>query len=328
MRNNMRILITGVAGFIGSNLCSKLLSLGHSVIGIDNMSHGFQRNIDIFVQNPNFTYVNADIINPLILKDHKADILVHLASQKIPRYSNALRTLDENYHMLKNVVNKCLIDRIKLVFSSTSDVYGKNTVCPFTEDSDLVLGQTTIKRWAYALSKIYGEQYIMANNEEYDLPYTITRFFGSYGPHQNLTWWGGPQSVFITKALEGGEIEIHGDGLQTRTFTYIDDTVDALTRCILEEEAKNEIFNVGSMPEEEISIVGLATLIWKMINGEGANPRLKFIPYSTFGKYEDVMRRVPDISKIKSTLGYSPQFSLQDGLSRTIKWQKKLLGYN
>jgi UDP-glucose 4-epimerase len=323
----MRILITGVAGFIGSNLARNLLRMGHSVIGIDNLSYGSERNMALFRSEPNFTFVYGDIVNPLLLKDHNADVVVHLASQKIPRYTNALRTLDENYLMLKNVVNKCLIDRIKLVFASTSDVYGKNQTCPFHEESDLVLGPTTIKRWAYALSKIYGEQYIIANNDEYGLRYTITRFFGSYGPNQNLTWWGGPQSVFITHAFEDKPIEVHGDGLQTRTFTYVDDTVDGLSRCILNDTSDNEIFNIGTFPDAEISIVELATLIWKMIRGESSIPKLDFIPYTSFGKYEDVMRRVPDITKIKTRLGFSPKFSLREGLSLAIEWQKDILGY-
>lgn len=323
----MKILITGVAGFIGSNLAKKLLGMGHSVIGIDNLSYGAERNMTLIRTDPNFTFIYGDIANPLLLKDYKVDVLVHLASQKIPRYTNALRTLDENYLMLKNVVNKCLIDRIKLVFASTSDVYGKNPACPFNEESDLVLGPTTVKRWAYALSKIYGEQYIIANNDEYGLRYTITRFFGSYGPNQNLTWWGGPQSVFMTHAMEDKPIEVHGDGSQTRTFTYVEDTVDGLSRCILNDAADNEIFNIGTYPDAEISIAELATLIWKMVRGEESVPKLNFIPYSTFGKYEDVMRRVPDISKINNALGFTPRYSLRDGLERTIQWQKELLGY-
>ena len=151
---------------------------------------------------PNFTFIIGDIANPLILNGIKSECIVHLASQKIPRYSNALRTVDENYLMHKNIVQKCLYDKAKIVFASTSDVYGKNTGVPFNEESDLVLGSTKIKRWAYALSKIYGEQFIIANNDEFDPEYTIMRFFGSYGPNQNLSWWGVPQSVFMENAIK------------------------------------------------------------------------------------------------------------------------------
>lgn len=320
-----KILITGAAGFIGSNLAARLLELGHNVIGIDNLSYGFERNIANFRNNPKFQFVLGDIANPLLLKDYKADIIVHLASQKIPRYSNALKTLDENYTMLKNVVNKCIIDKCKIVYASTSDVYGKNQQLPFTEESDLVLGHPAIKRWAYALSKIYGEQYIIANHEEYRLNYTIGRLFGSYGPNQNLTWWGGPQSVFITAALKKEPVEIHGDGLQSRTFTYISDTINALMCCILNEKAQNEIFNIGSNPEEEITILELTHLIWKLIN-ENGEPKIKFVPYSSFGKYEDVPRRVPCIDKISKYFEYKPQVKLDEGLKLTIEWQKRVLG--
>ena len=321
----MKILITGVAGFIGSNLAQKLISLGYSVEGIDNLSYGNARNIEGLVKERNFTFIHGDIANPLLLKDSKCDVIVHLASQKIPRYTNALRTLDENYLMLRNIVQKCLMDKVRIVFASTSDVYGKNPNVPFSEESDLVMGPTTVKRWAYALSKIYGEQYIIANSEEYKLDYTIMRFFGSYGPNQNLTWWGGPQSVFIDKALKNETIEVHGDGLQTRTFTYIDDTTEAIVQCIVNPKSNNEIFNIGSNPDDEITILDLANLIWKLVNGNGSKPKIDLIPYSTFGKYEDVRRRVPDLTKVKKYFGYESKWNLEDGLNTTIDWQKNLL---
>jgi len=320
----MKILITGVAGFIGSNLAKKLLELGHEVIGIDNLSYGLIRNLDLFHSHQKFSFVFGDIANPLILKDYHADIIVHLASQRIPRYTNALRTLEENYLMLRNIVHKCLLDKSKIVFSSTSDVYGKNPNVPFSEDSDFVIGSPTIKRWAYATSKIYGEQYIIANHDEYGIDYTIARFFGSYGPNQNLTWWGGPQSVFIGKALKKEALEVHGTGLQTRTFTYVEDTVNALIHCILDVKAKNEIFNTGSRAEDEITIIDLANLIWKLINGENSEPKIQTIPYESFGKYEDVARRVPNIQKLKDYFDFEPKYTLEEGLKLTINWQRNI----
>jgi len=319
----MKILITGVAGFIGSNLAARLLQRGHLVTGIDNLAYGFMRNIEAFQTNPNFTFLLGDIANPHILNDVKVDIIVHLASQKIPRYSNALRTLDENYLMLRNVVQKCILDKSKIIFASTSDVYGKNPKVPFNENSDLVMGPTTVKRWAYALSEMYGEQYIIANHDEHDLTYTITRFFGSYGPHQNLTWWGGPQSVFIDKAIKNEAIDIHGDGMQTRTFTYVDDTVSALVLCVENEKSNNEIFNTGSKMNAEITIKDLGTLIWKLINGKDSIPKINMVPYAQFGNYEDVMRRVPDITKLCSYFDFQPSWDLEEGLKTTIEWQKQ-----
>ncbi|MBN8703767.1 MAG: NAD-dependent epimerase/dehydratase family protein [Bacteroidetes bacterium] len=320
----MIVLITGVAGFVGSNLAKKLLEENCTVIGIDNLSYGYLSNLKAIEKNPKFTFILGDIANPLILKDHKADVIVHLASQKIPRYTNALRTLDENYLMLRNVVHKCILDKSKIVFASTSDVYGKNPNVPFSEESDLVLGPTTVKRWAYASSKLYGEQYIIANNDEYGLDYTIMRFFGSYGPNQNTTWWGGPQAVFIQNFLEKKPIEIHGDGTQTRTFTYIEDTIQGIVKCVLDKRSNNSIYNIATNPTEEITIVELAKLIWKLMGNEESSVPLSFIPYSTFGKYEDVLRRVPDITKIKTELDFNPKYSLAEGLAKTIKWQQEL----
>lgn len=322
----MKIIVTGAAGFVGSNLSAELIAQGHSVIGIDNFSYGTKRNISPLQNNSRFTFHERDLNHADTLKDLKGDVIVHLASQKIPRYTNALKTLDDNSRMVKNVVDKCLKDKIKIVFSSTSDVYGKNPVIPYSEESDMLLGPTTVKRWAYALSKIYSEHYILANNSEYNLEYTIMRFFGSYGPNQNTTWWGGPQSVFIQSIIDNIPLEIHGDGLQTRTFTYVKDTVQGVVKCTCEEAAKNQIFNVANNPEEEITILDLAKLIWRLMKGDNSEANIKFIPYETFGKYEDVRRRVPSIEKIKNVLGFKPSFSLAEGLTQTIAWQKQIQG--
>ena len=282
------------------------------------------RNLDDVIKHPNFTFILGDLANPLLLKDIKSDVIVHLASQKIPRYTSALRTLEENYLMLRNVIHKCLMDKSKLVFSSTSDVYGKNPDIPFNEESNLVLGPTSVKRWAYASSKLIGEQLIIANHDEFDMEYTIMRFFGSYGPNQNTTWWGGPQAVFIQNILEGKPIEIHGDGTQTRTFTYIDDTVQGIMKCIFEEKSRNDIFNIAADPDEEICIKDLGYKIWYLMNDKSSEPNIRYIPYTNFGKYEDVLRRVPDITKIKTDLGYKPVYKLEEGLKITIEWQKRL----
>ena len=319
----MRFIVVGAAGFIGSNLCQNLLKDGHQVIGIDSLEYGSLRNINEIINNKYFHFIKGDITKEDLLSKVKGDTLVHLASQKIPRYDNSLRTLFENDLMTKLVIEKCIKDKIKLVFASTSDVYGKNPNLPFTEKHNLVLGPTNIKRWAYAASKIFSEHMIIANSEANKLNYTIVRFFGSYGENQNLTWWGGPQSVFIKKALLNQPIDIHGDGKQTRTFTYIKDTINALKKCCIDNKANNEIFNIAGKPDQEIEIIELAKLIWNLIN-PGLKPKLNFIPYEAFGKYEDVSRRVPCIDKIITKLNYQPSYSLKEGLVETINWQKKI----
>lgn len=320
----MTIIITGAAGFIGSNLAAELLQQNHKVIGIDNFSHGSVNNIQDILKNENFQFIEGNVKDYNTLHSLKGDAVVHLASQKIPRYSNSFNTIYDNSSMIGNVIKKCLNDKIKIVFASTSDVYGKNPDIPYSEESNLVLGPTTVKRWAYAVSKINSEHSIIANSQEMGLEYTIMRFFGSYGPNQNTTWWGGPQAVFIQNILEKKPIEIHGDGQQTRTFTYVKDTVQGVIKCIFEEKAKNQIFNIANEPDDEITISSLADLIVEMMSEDGYKPLLNYIPYATFGNYEDVRRRVPDISKIKSLLNYKPQYSLRKGLAVTIDWQKKL----
>jgi UDP-glucose 4-epimerase len=316
----MKIFITGVAGFIGSNLAEKLLVKNYSIVGLDNFSQGERRNVKPFLTNPAFTLVEGDVRDEdMIAKTAgDADVLVHLAAFKIPRYGNAMDTLLINSRGTESVLKAAIKNKRKVVFASTSDVYGKNPNLPFSEHSDLYLGATNIRRWAYAGSKLLDEYIAFTYAQEFDLPVVGLRFFGSYGPGQNLTWWGGPQSVFIGAALKNEYMEIHGDGKQTRSFTYIDDTIDGIVRVIESEKANGHVFNIGNT--KEISIHDLATLVWKLVRDDEA--KLRFISYQTFGKYDDVRNRVPDISKAREILGFVPKFDLQEGLTRTIAWQK------
>lgn len=315
-----RILITGAAGFIGSNLAKGLLDNGDFVVGVDNMTQGEKLNLVGLVGHPSFEIHYVDIRDEAAVKmaAKGCQVIVHLAAFKIPRYSDALDTLMINSIGSESVLKAALDHQAKVVAASTSDVYGKNPAVPFSEDSNLVIGNPDVRRWAYAISKMFEEQMLFAYHERYGIDVVPMRFFGGYGPNQNLTWWGGPQSVFIDKAINNEEIEVHGDGSQTRSFTYISDHVDGIIRCIESPAANNKVFNIGNT--REISILQLARLIWRLVRGDEA-PRIKFIPYSTFGKYEDVMRRIPDITRARTLLGFEPKVDLEDGLTRTIKWQ-------
>jgi UDP-glucose 4-epimerase len=210
--------------------------------------------------------------------------------------------------------------KAKFMLASTSDVYGKNPNIPFSEDDDLVLGSSTVARWAYASSKLFDEHLTFAFADAYKIPVSVVRIFGSYGPRQNLTWWGGPQSVFIESIFRGEAIPIHGDGMQTRSFTFVSDTVRGLA-AVLENGPSGEIFNIGST--HEITIVDLAKTIHRL-SGSGEPLKLNFIPYDEIAgrKYEDVRRRVPDVGKANRILGFAAQVSLEDGLRRTIDWQR------
>jgi UDP-glucose 4-epimerase len=320
-----KILVTGVAGFIGSNIASRLVEMGYEVFGVDNLSNGFERNIETLRGNKNFTFLKADIRDAEILSGNfsKLDYILHLAAYKIPRYSDSLDTLMINTHGTENILELARKIEAKVVFSSTSDIYGKNPSLPFKEDSNIVLGQTNVRRWAYAVSKIFDEHLCFAYHERYNLPVSIVRYFGGYGPHQNLTWWGGPQSVFIDCALSNNEMPIHGDGLQTRTFTYVDDMVSGTIKIMESERSAGEVFNIGA--KREIAIIDLARMIWKMIRPK-EEPKIKKIPYKDIsGKYEDVMRRVPDVSKAEEMLGFNAEIQLEEGLPKTIQWQRDIL---
>ena len=319
----MKILITGAAGFIGSNLTKGLLERGHAVIGLDNLSQGFLLNIEDFKEHPKFQFVEGDVRDGELLEKitRGCDLIIHLAAFKIPRYSDALDTLLINALGTKAVLDAAVTNKVaKAMIASTSDVYGKNPAVPFSEDSDLVIGRPEVKRWSYAISKMFEEQLVFGYHERHGINAVALRFFGGYGPNQHLTWWGGPQSVFISAALDDEPISIHGDGMQTRSFTYISDHVNGIIACAERTEANNQVFNLGNT--HEITIKDLGLKIWNMIR-PNTEPKLNYIPYETFGKYEDVQRRVPNIAKARSVLGFEPQVDLDTGLKTTIPWQVK-----
>jgi UDP-glucose 4-epimerase len=318
-----RIVITGVAGFLGSNLLSKVLLGGHEVIGIDNLSMGCEENIAAHLSNPAFTFRKQDVTEASTFEEIKTNIdcVVHLAAFKIPRYGKAIDTLKINYRGTENVLDFACRNQCKCVLASTSDVYGRNPKLPFQEDDDSVIGSSKVSRWAYAVSKLFDEHLGLAYQESYGIPVTLLRFFGSYGPHQHLSWWGGPQSVFIDAVLNDREIPIHGDGLQTRSFTYVSDTVAGIYAAMLEPAANGEVINIGST--HEITILELAKKI-KLLSNTPGELKIKFIPYESFTgkKYEDVRRRIPDVSRCERILGVKAVVGLEEGLTRTIAWQR------
>jgi UDP-glucose 4-epimerase len=323
--NTKTVLVTGAAGFLGSHLCDSLLAHGHRVIGVDDLSHGDLNNVSVATAHPRFQFHTLDItdFNELRSVSDEVEVFANLAAFKIPRYGNRLKTLQVNSQGTLNVLKLAAEQKAKFVFTSTSDVYGKNPAVPFGETSDCVLGPPSVARWAYAGSKLFDEHLAMAFSEQYGIPVTILRIFGSYGPRQNLSWWGGPQSVFIDSILNGEPTPIHGDGLQTRSFTYVSDTVSGILAALENESANNELINIGST--HEISIVELARHIHRL-SGSLAPLRLEFVPYQNINgqAYEDVRRRIPDVAKAERLLGFKARVSLEEGLARTIEWQRAI----
>jgi UDP-glucose 4-epimerase len=296
---------------------------GHHVIGIDNLSMGTLDNIRSHLENPAFRFLERDVTEARTFEDifKEVDCIVHLAAYKIPRYGNTLATVKINSKGWENVLEFARGAGCKCVLASTSDVYGRNPKLPFSEDDDSVIGSSKVARWSYAVSKLFDEHMGFAYQEAYGIPFTALRFFGSYGPRHHLSWWGGPQSVFIDAVLNDLEIPIHGDGRQTRSFTYVTDTVEGIYAAIAKPESNGEIINIGST--HEITILELAQTIKRLANTP-CELRIKFIPYEAFsgGKYEDVRRRVPDVTKSERILGVKARVRIEEGLAKTIEWQR------
>ena len=319
-------LVTGCAGFLGANFIERLLQQGQRVVGIDNLSMGKLSNIEEHLSNPRFQFIEGDVTDPRVVNGVSGDLaaIMHLAAFKIPRYGKAIDTLKINYRGTEVALDLARERGCKIVLASTSDVYGRNPQLPFSESgSDSVIGSSKVPRWSYAVSKLFDEHLAFAYSDAYGFPVAILRFFGSYGPRQNLTWWGGPQSVFIDCVLNDKVIPIHGDGSQTRSFTFVSDTVDGMYEATMRPEANGEVINIGNT--EEITILELAHRI-KRLSGTPGDLKVEFVPYASFGskEYQDVMRRVPDVSLCERLLGVKARVSIDEGLARTIDWQRRV----
>jgi UDP-glucose 4-epimerase len=321
MTNPAKVGITGVAGFIGSHLAERLLEEGRTVVGIDDFSHGSPSNMDTFRDHPNFTFVELDCRDALRVRRTFAgcDALVHLAAEKIPRYGGALKTLQANVAGAESLYEAALALDCPVLVASTSDVYG-NATPPFSEDDNLTLGPPTTRRWAYATSKLYDEHVALAMAAEQGLRVKIMRFFGSYGPRNNPSWWGGPQAAFFEVLLDGKLMDIHGDGRQIRTFTYISDTVDGVVRLLDCDEAEGEIVNIGG--DEPTTIHRLAHECQSALGLTGPL-RATMVPYEAIGgKYQDVRCRIPDTTKAARLLGFRATVGLAEGLANTADWHR------
>lgn len=328
-RNKQTIVVTGAAGFLGSNLVRTLLQREYRVIGVDDLSNGTMSRLDAFVpagtSADRFRFVQADVRDRKQMLDalNGAQQVVHLAELKIPRYGSALKTLEVNFEGTESVLEAAAEHKVRMVYGSTDEVYGKSPETPLNEEGPLVLGATNTPRWSYATSKVMAEQLCFAFADKYKMPFAILRFSGGYGPGQSLDWQGGPQSVFISAALKNEPLTVHGDGQQSRTFTYVDDMVNGAVRTIEAPYADGEIINISS--GNGISIVNLAYLVWRMV-GRAEKPKLEFTSYTEFSRnYEDVRHRVPDCAKAKYLIGYEAATRLEDGLRQTIAWQAKAL---
>jgi len=317
-----KIGVTGAAGFVGSHLCERLLAEDYEVVGVDDMSYGSMANMEPFLHHRGFKFEVLDCTQrrPLRAAFDGCDAIMHLAAKKIPRYGGTLATLEVNVTGVNAACSVALALDADVIVTSTSDVYGDGTP-PYREDGQLVIGPPTSKRWAYAVSKMYDEHHALALADERDLKVTILRLFNVYGPRNHLTWWGGPTVTFIESLLSGEAVEIHGDGMQTRSFTYVEDTVEGFMRALETPESRGEVINVGST--DALSIRCLAEKIQDKL--EIPQPlRATFIGYDEMpGNYQDVRHRIPDTTKAEALLGFEAKVSLDEGLERTIDWHRE-----
>ena len=319
----MRALITGGAGFIGSHLSELLLSRGHDVFVLDNLSTGSIDNIEHLKPNAKFNYAIDTVTNEPLLAEHidRCDVVFHLAAavgvKKI--VEEPVHTIETNVHGTEVVLRHANKKKKLVVIASTSEVYGKSLNVPFNEDADLVMGSTVKHRWAYACSKAIDEFLALAYYKERKLPVIVVRLFNTVGPRQTGRY-GMVIPNFVRQALAGQPITVFGDGTQSRSFTYVGDVVGALYGLVEHPKAIGEVFNIGS--GEEITIRGLAERIKSLTS---STSDIVTIPYDQAYEvgFEDMPRRVPDITKINALIGYKPTVGLDDILGSVIEYFRR-----
>jgi len=320
----MRVLITGGAGFVGSHLAEALLDRGDEVFVLDDLSTGSIDNIAHLKDKPRFHYTIDSVTNEPLLAEmlDRCDTVVHLAAAVGVKLivEAPVRTIETNVHGTEVVLKHANKKKKLVVIASTSEVYGKSAAVPFREDADLVLGPTSKHRWAYACSKLIDEFLALAYWKERKLPVVIVRLFNTVGPRQTGQY-GMVVPTFVRQALSGRPITVFGDGTQSRSFTYVGDVVKAVVALINEPRAVGQVFNVGN--GREISIGELASRVKQI--AESSSP-IVTIPYDQAYEagFEDMPRRVPDISKIRALVGYEPTVELDDILIRVIASLRQL----
>ena len=315
----MKVLITGGAGFIGSHLAEALLERGDEVYVLDDLSTGSIDNIEHLKGAKGFRYTIDTVMNEPSTAEQvdRVDVVVHLAAAVGVRLivESPVHTIETNVHGTETVLKLANKKKKRVLLASTSEVYGKSVEFPFREDSDLVMGPTTKRRWSYACSKAIDEFLALAYYKEKKLPVTVVRLFNTVGPRQTGRY-GMVIPNFVRQALAGAPITVHGDGSQRRCFTDVSDVVRALLGLIDNPGAVGEVFNVGS--QQEISILELANKVKAKTKSAS---EIVFVPYEKAYEegFEDMPRRIPDTSKIEKLIGYRPTVSLERILERVIE---------
>lgn len=322
--NEENVLVTGGCGFIGSHLTEKLLSLGHNVTVFDAipLEEAKKKNLQGVKDHENLTFVHGDIrdkkaLSKLITND--TDKIFHLSAiVGVKNYCiDPLKVIDVNVGGTRNVLELAQRHNVKILFTSTSEIYGKNPNIPWSEDYDRVLGSTCVDRWSYSTSKAVCEHMIFGIHRSTGLPATIVRYFNVYGPRQN-PYYAVSQSIY--KVLRNEQPLLYDGGRQTRCFTFVEDAIEGTVEAASSQKGNGEIFNIGN--DRESTIYEVIKLIIKKSSKD-----IKWKNLDTkkhYGEiYEDITRRVPDVTKAKKLLGWQANTTLEEGIEKTIRWAKK-----
>lgn len=316
----MNILVTGGAGFIGSNLVDALMDQKHEVTVLDNLSVGKVSNIEHHLEDDRFHFVNGSILDTSTLERlvRQVDVIYHLAAVVGVKYvvEDPLHAIITNVRGTENVLEMAFKYWARAVIASSSEIYGKSTEVPLHEDNDRLLGPTTVNRWSYSDAKAIDEYFAQAYAQK-GLPVTVVRYFNAYGPRVDPNGYGSVIAKFFTQALNGEPLTIYDDGRQTRCFTYVADTVEGTIRAATEREAAGHVFNIGSNRETTIN-----ELAERIVALTGSDSEITHVPYSSVygADFEETRRRVPDVARARDLLGFEATTPFEEGLRRTLSW--------
>lgn len=326
VKNSGVVMVTGAAGFVGSHLIEELLARGETVHGLDIAPLEAARNLEAVRDHPNFHYVEGDIRDLETIKAFfrpEADVLYHLASVVgVRRYmEDPLSLIDIAIIGTRHLIALCVEHDVRILFTSTSEVYGRNPAVPWKEDGDRVLGATSVDRWSYAASKGVCEQMLYGVHRKTGLPFSIVRFFNVYGPRQTPIY---VVSQTVQRVLNGIRPDLYDGGQQTRCLTYVDDAIAGTILAATRPEAVGEVFNIGNSVENSMAEVVQMTL-------DAAGSDLTPVPVDTREKYgsvyEDIGRRVPAVEKAERVLGWKATTSARDGIAKTVAWARETPWY-